>query len=114
MNEGLQGSVSQVAESQDNCRTVCPSRSNSGDDSRARPSTLRRFPQELEILIEVWGIDRNEISPSAWVAAPASDEWDLLNRLRCLNCMVAWDRLLGSTVSDRRWPTWFEFGEAYA
>jgi hypothetical protein len=74
----------------------------------------RRFPHELEILIEIWGVDRNEISPSAWVAAPASDEWDLLNRLRCLNCMVAWDRLLGSTVADRRWPTWFEFGEASA
>jgi hypothetical protein len=104
MNGGLQGRVSQVAELQDNCRTVCPSRSISGDHALPRlPAFPRRFPRELEILIEIWGIDRNEISWPVWLAS-ASDRprWRWVYEYDRLLWMMPFDRLLKIS-----WPAWW-------
>lgn len=96
-----------------NCVLASNSKSNAGGVHRAPIAPefpAQRFPRELQVLIEVWDVDRNQITWPAWLARAASDDWELHR----LNCLTAWDRLLGSTSADRRWPTWFRSGEASA
>jgi hypothetical protein len=106
-----------VAKSEDNSAAIRASRSSAGDNALDRPAPLprsdnpspgphriapaipRRFPHELEILIEVWDVDRNQITWPAWLAPPSSDQWALgLPIVLTPEACEAW---------GTNWPAWW-------
>jgi hypothetical protein len=63
------------------------------------PATPLRFPHELEILIEVWDVDRNQITWQAWLAPESHDGWAMHWRILLTHeACAAW---------ETSWPTWW-------